>query len=225
MALNKDELKLLKEPFSPSEHEFTRGMCYIREWAICDRIEEVDASWDFSVVSIEHRNNQVIVLGRMTIAGVTRENTGMETIGYTKDKGDNRDKTDTKKVATDLTGAPVESNEAEKSATTDALKRCARLFGVGRYLLMLDDTVKDERTLKAWLDRQNNKVTTIDEISNTWSEAVARAYVKHWQDQGLTTADMLMALNVTKLGDWKADRKAADERTKRWIDTKQGDAS
>jgi len=48
----------------------------------------------------------------------------------------------------------TEANEGEKSAATDALKRCARLFGIGRYLLTLPDNVKDVDSMARWLKSQ-----------------------------------------------------------------------
>jgi hypothetical protein len=55
-----------------------------------------------------------------------------------------------------------EANQAAKSAATDALKRAARLFGVGRYLLDLPNSVKDEKSLGTWLRQQ--QPTNITEL-------------------------------------------------------------
>lgn len=169
--LTQDDVKTLTGYFEASEHEFLQGNAYIKEWAVCDRIEQVDPAWSFEVLDIITRVTSVTVKARMTIKGVSRENTGTNTITYVgegpKDK---------RTLKLDLNGNPIEANEAEKSATTDALKRCARLFGVGRYLLNLPDGVKDERTMTAWINQQTGKVTPINTpLANSKSRRVETA--------------------------------------------------
>ena len=141
MTLTTEDVTTLKRKFAPGEHEFHpyTGYAYIREGAICDRIEEVDPAWTLECVSLERRTSDgskdktmVVVTMRMTIKGVSRDGIGMADVNLTKTGDD-------------------EANEAEKSAATDALKRCARLFGIGRYLLDLPPGVKDERSLSRWL--------------------------------------------------------------------------
>ena len=137
-----DDLAILKQPFTVDEHEFhpyTKNV-YIREWAVCDRIEMVDPAWAFERLSLDTRQSDgekdktiVVATFRMTIKGVSRDGIGMADVNTTKDNSD-------------------EANEAEKSAATDALKRCARLFGVGRYLLTVPKAVRDERSLEQWLN-------------------------------------------------------------------------
>lgn len=139
MTLTHDDLAKLNEPFHPASHEFLQGNAYIREDAITHRLESVDPAWSFQVIEIVTRANAdkptVTVLGRMTVKNVVRENTGMASVVMSKSgKG--------------------EANEAEKSATTDALKRCARLFGIGRYLLSLPKDVCDEKSLAKFLGNE-----------------------------------------------------------------------
>ncbi len=143
-----DDLKILKSPFEPAQHEFLRGNTYITEAAINDRVEEVDPAWGFEILSTVPRAQKIIVTARMTIKGVARDGVGMETITMTKD-------------------GSAEANEAEKSAATDALKRCARLFGIGRYLLTLPDNIKDMDALARWLNgkaQPESNVLTITKI-------------------------------------------------------------
>lgn len=122
MALTRDDINLLAKPFRRAEHEFTRGYVYISEEAIAARLDEVDPSWSFELADVRVRDKQGVAVGRLTVNGVTRSNVGMQAIEYVKDK-------QTKEVT------DTESGEPEKGAATDALKRCARLFGIGRYLL------------------------------------------------------------------------------------------
>lgn len=131
--LTVENLATLSARFSVEQHEFLNKNTYIREAAIATRIEEVDPGWMFEIVNITRRDQQIAVHARMTINGVTRENTGMAMIEMNKDK-------------------TREANEAEKSATTDAFKRCARMFAVGRYLLELPKWVCDEVTLRNFFE-------------------------------------------------------------------------
>lgn len=108
--LTPEHLKTLQRPFSRADHEFIRGYVYLTEDAITNRIEEVDPSWQFELQRIDHSGEQCVVCARMTILDVAREGVGMQKVNE-------------------------KAGEAEKGAATDALKRCARLFGVGRYLL------------------------------------------------------------------------------------------
>lgn len=115
MTLTNEDLIILKKPFQPREHYFTRGFAYIKESGIADRLEEVDPAWSFQIIETQTREGTITVTGRLIVKGVIRDNMGMAQV-MSKDDGS-------------------EVNEAEKAAATDAFKRCARLFGVGRYLL------------------------------------------------------------------------------------------
>lgn len=121
MPLTPSDINLLSKPFRRVEHEFTRGYVYITEGAITARLDEVDPNWSFEIQQLSVRDKQGVCAARLTVNGVTRENVGMQAIEYQKD-------------------SDRESGEPEKGAVTDALKRCARLFGIGRYLL--DDPPK-----------------------------------------------------------------------------------
>jgi hypothetical protein len=139
--LTKEDLKVLQRPFAPNEHEFLKGNAYITEFAITNRIEMVDPAWSLEQVSLYHRpdtaTNRPIVICtmRLTICGVSRDGVGMADVSMMKDnKG--------------------EANEAEKSAATDAMKRAARLFGIGRYLLNLPDNVRDAASMTRYLGGQ-----------------------------------------------------------------------
>jgi hypothetical protein len=124
-----EHLRILQRPFSVHEHEFKDGRVYIRERAICRRIEQVDLDWSLGDPIITYRDNAVIVKNSLTILGVTRYGVGMDKVNS--------------------------ANEAEKSAATDVLKRCARLFGIGRYLLDTPGYVKDHKALEKWLKSLN----------------------------------------------------------------------
>jgi hypothetical protein len=106
----------------------------------------VDPGWRFERLEIYPRGKDTIVaVYRMTINDTFRDGVGMATVQYGKDKQ----------------GQPTERevNEAEKSAATDALKRCARLFGVGRYILDLPSNVTDVASLTRFLNGAQNAQT------------------------------------------------------------------
>jgi hypothetical protein len=135
MTLTTEDLNILKAPFAANEHKFLRGLAYITEYAITERMDVVDPSWAFSIQEVVNREGTITIIGNLTIKGVTRSNVGMDSVRETKDGNS-------------------EANEAEKSTATDALKRCARLFGIGRYLLALPKDVRDEQSMAAWLNAQ-----------------------------------------------------------------------
>lgn len=137
MTLTHEHVKQLTALFPASAHEFLQGMTYLTEHAITARIEMVDPAWTLNIYDVRQRDKTITVIVRLTICGVCRDGVGMAVIQY--DKAGLR-----------------EVNEAEKSAATDALKRAARLFGIGRYLLDLPDSVKDVRSLDAYLKTSYN---------------------------------------------------------------------
>lgn len=130
MTLTSEHMSTLKAPFDIADHEWLQGNAYITESAITNRIEEVDPAWQFEILSTINRESQIVVTARMTVCNVSRDGIGMASIIMKNDR---------------------EMNEPEKSAATDALKRCARLFGVGRYLLDLPANVRDENGLRRFL--------------------------------------------------------------------------
>jgi hypothetical protein len=139
MTLTHEDVQLLTAQFDASDHEERDGRTYIRERAITDRLDAVDPSWTWELLGQPvWRDGSVIQSGRLTVKGVWRDGVGMESVRITK------------------TGS--EANEAEKSAATDALKRAARLFGIGRYLLDLGKGQKPQRQTQQQT-RQVDKTT------------------------------------------------------------------
>lgn len=140
--LTSNELAVLKRAFRFDDHEFTRGFVYLTEDSISNRIEEVDPSWSFEVLNLTHEGNNAICHARLTIKGVAREGVGMQQI-------------------------LEKAGEPAKGAATDALKRCARLFGVGRYLL---NAPKEGDAFKKWLADEQKKsidLTTGEKVAGT----------------------------------------------------------
>lgn len=177
-----------------NQHEVNYdGFIYIAETATCERLDEVDPAWQFEIVSVNNRAKQAVVQARLTILGVSRGGVGMSTVNVLKDKPD------------------VETNEAEKGAATDALRRCARLFGVGRYLLDAPKAPNGnwnafEKWYLALAQPQDAPQT------NAWTEAQIRQFVKQYRAASLTDKEVLGALGVSGLKAWTgtlADAQAA----------------
>lgn len=137
MTLDTSDLQVLKRAFPRANHEFITGYVYLSEEAISNRIEEVDPAWTFEIQRLSREGDQAICCARMTIKGVSREGVGMYK-------------------------ATGQSGEPEKSAATDAIKRCARLFGLGRYLL---DAPKEGQAFDRWLADQQ-KTSAIKPSTN-----------------------------------------------------------
>jgi hypothetical protein len=132
-GITKDEFAKLSAPFAAKDHEFNRGFIYIEETAICARIEEVDFSWEWKTVEVTRESDVAYVVGALTINGITRYGTGQQVIQRDAKGGES-------------------VGEATKGATTDAMKRAARLFGIGRYLLQCPKSVTNYGAeLDKWL--------------------------------------------------------------------------
>jgi len=216
MALTKEDLEILQRKFGPQEHEFLRGFAYITEDAVTARIEEVDPSWSLEVLHISTNGNNAVVHVRMTVKGVARDGVGMQQI-------------------------MERAGEAEKGAATDAMKRAARLFGVGRYLISAPN---NENEFKRWLvggeppasQRQparpaqpQRKPDPLREVGKElggvetpkvvgWkSKAEAQTFVREMEKaHGLTDTQVFTALGVDRLGVWTQGIDAARQRVEKW---------
>lgn len=221
MTLTADDIKVLSKPFQRNEHEFTRGFVYITEEAITARLDEVDPGWVFEIQHVAIRDGQGVCHARLTVKGVTRENVGMQSIETNKDGR--------------------EMGEAEKGATTDALKRCARLFGIGRYLL----SAPKENEFNRWLDQKlnNSKIAgsispsgaTFDEQfppNNTpalhWTaDTEAQKKFFQWANKthGINDYAVLEALDVKAITLYTGSKQDALNAVKAFVDAKQKEAS
>ena len=115
--------ELLEKPFSPEEIKQRQGnfgqtLDYISGYTVIERLNEAfEHLWSFEIVQHEIQQDEVIVIGKLTAEGIVKTQFGSSRITRAKDTGE------IISLADDL-----------KSATTDALKKCATLFGVGLHL-------------------------------------------------------------------------------------------
>ena len=114
---------LLETPFTPEQIKQRKGLWgktldYIEGHAVIQRLNEAfESDWSFSVVEHHILDDEVVVLGRLQISDLLKEQFGSSNI--TRDAS---------------TGKTLCLGDDLKAAATDALKKCATLIGVGLCL-------------------------------------------------------------------------------------------
>lgn len=189
MALTADQARQLARPFPLNEHEWRQGRnnkdyVYITETAVIGRLNEIDPSWEFIVtdrtereysVTRERRDgtsytmaaHELAITGSLIVCGVTRYGIGMAEV------------------------AP-DAAEADKSAVTDALKRAARLFGVGGYLL---NDPPEKARFGAWLANLGN-------APSDWTDAQYDSFVTECKTLKVTLDEVREFLAVKNIRDY-----------------------
>jgi len=115
--------ELLEKPFSPEQIKQRQGsfgqtLDYVSGYTVIERLNEAfESAWSFEIISHEIHQDEVVVIGKLSAEGIVKTQFGSSRITRAKETGD------IISLADDL-----------KSATTDALKKCATLFGVGLHL-------------------------------------------------------------------------------------------
>lgn len=183
-TLTKDDVATLTRHFRPEEHEFLRGFTYISEQAVTARLDEVDPAWTLTILDTHQRNEQIVVTARLTIKGVSRDGVGMQKI-------------ERKETTDEKTGEikPFESGEPEKGAATDALKRAARLFGIGRYLLDLPSGTNSIQALSRWLAQNGGSARPTPPQPNIPRDPQPSSNGKHEPEVNSKNTPALLLLN------------------------------
>ena len=98
---------------------FGRMLNYLEAAAVVERLNECfQNEWTFTIVSHQLlESGEVLVHGRLEAVGIVKEDFGRGTVAVARE-----------------TGEVVSMADAFKAASSDAIKRCARLLGVGAYL-------------------------------------------------------------------------------------------
>jgi hypothetical protein len=115
--------ELLARPFGPEQIKQRQGsfgqtLDYVSGYTVIERLNEAfESLWSFEIVQHEIQQDEVIVIGKLTAEGIVKTQFGSSGITRAKETGD------IISLADDL-----------KSATTDSLKKCSTLFGVGLHL-------------------------------------------------------------------------------------------
>ncbi len=124
----------LQRPFPQDAIKTRRGpfgqdLCYVEAPMYIRRLNEaLDGQWDFTIEHHDIRDTEVIVVGKLTAGGITKMAFGGSAITTARGTGE------VVSVADDL-----------KAASTDALKKCCSLLGIGLdlYLSSADSTAAD----------------------------------------------------------------------------------
>ena len=115
--------ELLEQAFSPEEIKQRQGnfgqpLDYVSGYTVIERLNEAfESQWSFEIIQHEIQQDEVIVIGKLTAEGIVKCQFGSSKI--------------TKAKSTDEI---ISLADDLKSATTDALKKCATLLGVGLHL-------------------------------------------------------------------------------------------
>jgi hypothetical protein len=233
VALTHEQVKELGRPFPLEAHEWRTGRnskdyVYITETAVILRLNEVDPSWtlvitdraerEYSTTRKNTKTGEMYTLGahelaitvNLTVCGVTRYGVGMAEI------------------------AP-DAAEADKSAVTDALKRAARLFGVGGYLL---NDPPGKAQFAQWLNTQNGRavvnaqaapepprprlVPSVERdapeppAANGWTPEQANSFNLERKRLKVTEEEVWNLLGVKYLSQYAPGFNAADELLKKY---------
>ena len=125
--------ELLEKPFSPDQIKQREGLYggvldYIAGAAVIQRLNEAfNAEWTFEILEHDIREKEVVVLGKLTAQGIAKCQFGKSKITRTKE-----------------TKAEVSIGDDLKAAATDAIKKCATLFGIGLHLYFENGTSEEK---------------------------------------------------------------------------------
>jgi hypothetical protein len=120
-------LDVLTRPFAPEQIRQREGrggkmLDYLETHAVIARLNEAfNGAWSFEVLDFKTMEGEIVVHGKLTAVGVTKTQFGSSEVHRLK--GQDGEK-----------GAPVSIGDDLKAAASDALKKCATLFGVGLEL-------------------------------------------------------------------------------------------
>ena len=126
--------ELLEKPFSPDQIQQRKGLDgdvldYVAGAAVIQRLNEAfNAEWAFEILDHRIYEKEVVVLGKLTAQGIAKCQFGKSKITRTKE-----------------TKAEVSIGDDLKAATTDAIKKCATLFGVALHLYF-ENGAADEKS-------------------------------------------------------------------------------
>jgi len=114
--------ELLETPFTPAQIKQRKGrngmLDYVEGHSVIQRLNEaLEGAWSFEIVHHEIREEEVLVIGRLSADGIVKMAFGGSQITRERESGQLVSITD------DL-----------KSAGTDSLKKCATFLGVGLHL-------------------------------------------------------------------------------------------
>jgi hypothetical protein len=151
--------ELLKTPFAPEQvrqrqGNFGQTLDYIEAHAVIQRLNDaLDSAWSFEIIEhhILKEINEVLVLGRLSMDGISKSQFGSSAITRSKQSGE------IVSLADDL-----------KAAATDSLKKCATMLGVGLHLYGAKQPKQPESNARA---SDSGNVTPLRRGQETQSQA------------------------------------------------------
>ena len=210
----KDVLGRLTEPIPENEINWkpqriqgseAQMVAFLDARFVAERLDEAaEGQWEFHWDVAESNVESVAVRGTLTVCGLTRQDAGE----YQR-RGENDDM------------------EAMKAAVSDALKRCAVMFGLGRELYRMGATwVRWDGQSRRPADGEMDRVRAeLRKARAHWTNdpEQAAAFTK-WvtEKNALTKEDALKALGVSQLAQFKGTKKAAQDAIESYASAKAG---
>ena len=114
--------ELLEKPFGKEQIKQRKGnfgdmIDYVETHSVIQRLNDAfEGQWSFEIITQEKEGSEVIVLGKLTVEGVSKTQFGSNKISLSK------------------AGEVISIGDDWKAAGSDSLKKCASLFGVGLHL-------------------------------------------------------------------------------------------
>jgi len=115
--------ELLEKPFEKEQIKQRKGsfgemIDYVETHAVIQRLNDCfDGQWSFEIMSQDQHGGELVVSGKLTAENISKMQFG------------------SKKVTTNSkTGEIVSIGDDLKAACSDALKKCATMFGIGLHL-------------------------------------------------------------------------------------------
>ena len=124
--------ELLEKQFDKEQIKQRKGtygnmLDYVDTRTVIQRLNDAfEGNWSFEIVSHEQHAGEVSVLGKLTADGISKTQFGSN------------------KISTSKQGEVISIGDDLKAATSDSIKKCATLFGVGLYLYGTDKSDSDQ---------------------------------------------------------------------------------
>src|SRR5713101_4810555 len=114
--------ELLERPFAPAQIRQRKGrnglLDYVEGHSVIQRLNEaLEGQWSFEIVHHEIREEEVLVIGRLTAEGITKMAFGGSQVTRERESGQ-----------------LVSLGDDLKAAATDSMKKCSTFLGVGLHL-------------------------------------------------------------------------------------------
>src|SRR5262245_14351570 len=114
--------ELLERPFAPEQIRQRKGrnglLDYVEGHSVIQRLNEaLEGAWSFEIVHHEVREEEVVVIGRLSAEGIVKMAFGGSQVTRERESG-----------------ALISISDDLKAAATDAMKKCATFLGVGLHL-------------------------------------------------------------------------------------------